>query len=506
MKQKYILFTFLIALLSIKGTAQSNYSVNAIPFQQYTGTLAPLTTADDLYSPVITLPFSFDFYGNTYNQLVISTNGYIDFRTNLAGQFSPWSFASTIPNASFPVTNSILGCYEDLDNTAGTGTLTLGSYGTAPYRKFVVNFQNQPHFQCGNTTLSSFQMILSETSNVVDVNIINRQACISWNGGRGVIGLINPTGTIAITPPGRNTGNWTASNESWRFSRPGYYATYGFVKCDDDADGIQVFDLSLAANDIAPGNPSGISFFQDVALTIPIVNPTAYINGNNPQIIYAAGNGIMKEVKLEVIDCVVDADNDTVPTNTEDINSDGNLANDDTDGDGIPNYFDNDDDGDLVLSNLEYVFTKASMQSVNAILDTDADGIANFLDNDDDGDGVLTVLEDYNGDGNPTNDDTNSSGIPDYLEASVALGIPSNSVANAIELYPNPASNELNIRNVNGELISNIAIYAINGSLVKQVKSNNTYQNISVSDLQSGVYFIKVTSNDKVSNLKFIKQ
>ena len=74
-------------ILSFKGISQS-YTVNPIPFQQYTGNLANLSTNDDMNSPLISLPFSFEFYGNSYNQVVISTNGYIDFRTTSAGGFS----------------------------------------------------------------------------------------------------------------------------------------------------------------------------------------------------------------------------------------------------------------------------------------------------------------------------------------------------------------------------------------------------------------------------------
>lgn len=48
--------------------------------------------------------------------------------------------------------------------------------------------------------------------------------------------------------------------------------------------------------------------------------------------------------------------------------------------------------------------------------DTDGDFLANFLDNDDDGDGTPTIEEDANGDGDPRNDDTDGDGIPDYLD------------------------------------------------------------------------------------------
>jgi len=77
----------------------------------------------------------------------------------------------------------------------------------------------------------------------------------------------------------------------------------------------------------------------------------------------------------------VDDDKDTVSTNDEDLNGDGDFNNDDTDGDGKPNY----------------------------------------LDSDDDGDGVLTKNEDANGDGDPTNDfsDPNNPTLADYLNPAI---------------------------------------------------------------------------------------
>ena len=76
-----------------------------------------------------------------------------------------------------------------------------------------------------------------------------------------------------------------------------------------------------------------------------------------------------------------DQDNDNVPSILEDIDGDGNVNNDDTDG----------------------------------------DGLTNFLDKDDDGDGVLTKNEDANGDGDPTNDfsDPNNPTLPDYLNKNI---------------------------------------------------------------------------------------
>lgn len=505
MKQKYILF-IVFALLVFKGNAQSNYSVAPIPFQPFSGTLASLATQDDLYSDPIALPFSFDFYGVTYSAMRISTNGYIYFG-NPSSSNSPWQFSQPIPSANFPVENSILGCYEDLYNNTGTGTLTYGSYGTAPYRKFVVYFNNQPHFSCGVNSISSFQMILSETTNVIDVQIIDRQSCTSWNQGNGVIGLVLNSNQ-AIAAPGRNTGNWTASQEAWRFYRPGYYPNYSFVRCDDDTDGFQTFNLSVATADLFGDAQVPVAYYntlEDAQMgSNPIVS-NAFVNTSNPQTIYAMGNGMIKAVNLSVIDCAVDADNDGVSSDLEDVNTDTNLANDDTDFDGLPNYVDNDDDGDLILTNVEYVFNR-NTSDVMTVLDSDSDGIPNYLDNDDDGDNVLTFLEDYNHDGNPANDDTNTNGTPDYLENAVALGVQAIAVKNeTVKVFPNPATSILNIQNMTTNALTSIEIYAVNGAKVKTIKPTEALTTISVADLQSGVYFVKVQMNNQVENYKFVK-
>lgn len=97
-------------------------------------------------------------------------------------------------------------------------------------------------------------------------------------------------------------------------------------------------------------------------------------------------------------------------------------GSEDLDGDGIPNFYDWDDDGDNVPTSSEGVvlLEDGSIDYENS-LDTDGDGIPNFMDPDDDGDGVLTRDEDKDGDLNPNNDVTDDSEGPDYLNAAVAV-------------------------------------------------------------------------------------
>jgi hypothetical protein len=72
------------------------------------------------------------------------------------------------------------------------------------------------HFSCNNLQ-SSTEIVLYETTNVIEVYVQNKPTCNSWNNGNALIGIQNATGTTGLTPPGRNTGPWSANNEAWRF-------------------------------------------------------------------------------------------------------------------------------------------------------------------------------------------------------------------------------------------------------------------------------------------------
>ena len=99
----------------------------------------------------------------------------------------------------------------------------------------------------------------------------------------------------------------------------------------------------------------------------------------------------------------------------------------DTDGDGIPNYLDIDDDGDGILTANEWVDLDGNNEP-NEAQDTDGDGIPDYLDVDDDNDGFATwdVQEGGSGffnaiipddvDGNPYTLNDDGDAIPNYLD------------------------------------------------------------------------------------------
>ncbi|WP_272862629.1 hypothetical protein [Aureisphaera galaxeae] len=85
----------------------------------------------------------------------------------------------------------------------------------------------------------------------------------------------------------------------------------------------------------------------------------------------------------------------------------------DLDNDGIPNFYDNDDDGDNVPTASEIGGDPDNPR------DTDGDGTPDYLDIDDDGDGVLTRYE-ANGTLDPLSYSTDTSGVPNYLNDNIS--------------------------------------------------------------------------------------
>lgn len=212
--------------------ATTNYTVSSIAYSppyQYGCMRNPVSVnVDDVWSPVINLPFNFCFYGNVYNQCVIGSNGVISFDVTKANTSSGYSFSNNLPSTTgslFP--NAIYGVYHDI-NPAITGgevgyeliTLNTGC------RALVVSYNNVAMFS-DNTLKYTGMMVLYENTNIIDVYIQQKVVDGTWNGGNAIVGIQDSTGTAAVVAPGRNglSADWTATNEAWRFTPSGAATT-----------------------------------------------------------------------------------------------------------------------------------------------------------------------------------------------------------------------------------------------------------------------------------------
>ncbi len=185
--------------------------------------------SDDVWSSPINLPFNFNFFNQNYSSCQIGTNGVISFNAQTPGSICDYQINNlTIPNPQFAHKNAVFGVFQDtstnsINNEAPSDvSISWRITGSYPCRKLIVNFFHLGQNQCNQANgLQNYQIVLYETSNVIEVFVQNRTACTSWQNGSGIIGIINADGTQAYTPASRNTGSWSATNEAWRFTPSG---------------------------------------------------------------------------------------------------------------------------------------------------------------------------------------------------------------------------------------------------------------------------------------------
>jgi gliding motility-associated-like protein len=146
----------------------------------------------------------------------------------------------------------------------------------------------------------------------------------------------------------------------------------------------------VIASDIDPGDILTYSIISGNVSNAFSINPnTGEIVVNNMTALDFETNPVFT-LTVQVTDSQGNSSTALVIINLRD------SDNEDTDGDGIPDFLEK--------------------KSGNPI-DTDGDGTPDFKDADDDNDGKPTKEEDNNNDGDYLNDDCDNDGIPDYLDS-----------------------------------------------------------------------------------------
>jgi hypothetical protein len=148
-------------------------------------------TGDDSQAQV-ELPFSFPFYGKTYQRAFINTNGYLTFNNDYYGSY--WN--QPVPSGPEP-NAAIYALWDDLvvDDQASIRTQTLGA---APDRRFVVEWRNVWLRYGGPDARLSVQIVLDELGRVT-VQYEDLDELDVWeSGGSATVGIENEHGTVGI--------------------------------------------------------------------------------------------------------------------------------------------------------------------------------------------------------------------------------------------------------------------------------------------------------------------
>jgi gliding motility-associated-like protein len=221
-----------------------DYVVNRpayVPFAYTTPGGTELTSlyVDDKFSPSISLPFPVCFYGATYNSLVVGSNSVITFDGSNAGLTNsfpldldgvavPIPYAGGVQNSLFSTyypKASIMGPYHDIDpsvTSSATRKIEWRIEGVAPKRRFIASYNTVPMFNC-TSTIATHQMVIYESTGIVEVYVKDKPICTTWNEGFAIIGMQNFDRNKGIAPAGKNCTVWGGANidSCYRFTPSG---------------------------------------------------------------------------------------------------------------------------------------------------------------------------------------------------------------------------------------------------------------------------------------------
>ncbi len=220
------------------------------------------TGEDFVHDSVFAIGFGFKFFGIVYDKFVISPNGWISFDTTLAGTRSCFR-AKAIPNSnpldSVP-RNAILFPWQDwfpnVDDGSFTGYTLLGN---GLFEKLVINFFNV-RLMGDNNDRGTFQLILYETSNDIEVHITKKPSSGDYLSNIGTLGLHNSDGTKGIPAHDSLNGkSWIANNQGWKFQWTGNAANpYNVDTITFNPDIIGEMSEVFWYKDSYPGDCEGI--------------------------------------------------------------------------------------------------------------------------------------------------------------------------------------------------------------------------------------------------------
>ena len=192
------------------GTALSGYAwdtTSANYAWDTSGVPTVVPMSNNTVSAAQNIGFDFIFFGDTFNEFLIGSNGFISFNPT-----SPTGCCDgdPIPNPSASEPRNAIYAVWDYH----TATASVYSYfvtGTAPFRSLVMSFENLP-VCCGSfPNRGAAQIVLHETSNCIE---INQEFSLPPTFGTMTQGIQNAAGTEAFTYPGRNGVLWQAAGNT----------------------------------------------------------------------------------------------------------------------------------------------------------------------------------------------------------------------------------------------------------------------------------------------------
>jgi N-acetylneuraminic acid mutarotase len=183
---------------------------NSIPFAPKPGPFANTVSSDcdDCVFEGLPIGFSFTFFGNTYTNFSISSNGFIGFTP---GMPHGCCAGGAIPSAGSP-NNIIAAAWTDLYPPGGGG-IFYETRGQAPNRFLVVAYQNLSWCcEFGGNRVTT-QIVLYEGSNAIEIHTANQSV-----GHIYTQGVEDANGFQASFLAGRVAANYGLTRDAVRFT------------------------------------------------------------------------------------------------------------------------------------------------------------------------------------------------------------------------------------------------------------------------------------------------
>jgi hypothetical protein len=204
--------------------APSTYTVSSIDFKPEQSPAHvlidvqpndPTIDCGDCVAFNVPIGFDFNFYGTNYSELDVSSNGIIGFAGALGTKLSPrdgccmgWS----MPDPDF--NNLIALAWTDWTPSAAA-PVTVETQGTAPNRKFVLQWNHVPEYLPGSGSITA-QLVLSEGSNDITMYTTSMNVTNVWHFVTQ--GIENAGGSEAAFLPGRVQELFALNTDATRFS------------------------------------------------------------------------------------------------------------------------------------------------------------------------------------------------------------------------------------------------------------------------------------------------
>ena len=181
-----------------------NHSISSVTYNPLSTAGTSVNVGDDSNVGPFNIGFNFEFYGQTFSQFRICTNGFITFGST-SGSYTPGTF----PNPNQP--NGVVAAYwTDLYPTSGY-YIRYQTVGSAPNRQLIVSAHLT--WYSNRNAWVDYQIVLFEGTNKIQTTITSQ----GWTS-QATQGVENHTGTLAATPPNRNLSNFNGAGTTYEYT------------------------------------------------------------------------------------------------------------------------------------------------------------------------------------------------------------------------------------------------------------------------------------------------